>query len=83
VLRVGVAEALFLVGVECLADFFAETFLVAGLAEVAVLFDDAKFLIAVVLLALTAGVRRTSRIALVCSSRVIRNSWWPSRLATK
>jgi riboflavin transporter FmnP len=28
-------------------------------------------------------VARTSRIALVCSSSVIRNSWWPSLLATK
>ena len=28
-------------------------------------------------------VARTSRIALVCSSSVIRNSWCPSRVATK
>ena len=31
-----------------------------------------------------AGVTaRTCLIALVCSSSVIRNSWWPSGLATK
>lgn len=28
-------------------------------------------------------VARTCLIALVCSSSVIRNSWWPSRVATK
>jgi hypothetical protein len=26
---------------------------------------------------------RTCLMALVCSSSVIRNSWWPSRVATK
>ena len=29
------------------------------------------------------ALARTCRIAFVCSCSVIRNSWWPSRLATK
>ena len=29
------------------------------------------------------SVARTCLIAVVCSSSVVRNSWWPSRLATK
>jgi hypothetical protein len=32
---------------------------------------------------LDGSVARTCLIAVVCSWRVIRNSWWPSRLATK
>ena len=75
----------------CVDDFFVVVdftgvlllaFVDAGL--VTVLAEGAGAAIASMRVAGFLGiVARTSRTASVCCSSVMRNSWWPSRLATK
>ena len=67
----GALLALVFAGV-LLADFVAVRLAAAGAADASI---SGFFL--------DRAVARTCLIAFTCSSSVIRNSWWPSRLATK
>jgi len=64
------------------AGFFATTTFAVDLFDVVTGAADARRLIGVGMV-FGFGVARTCLIALVCSCRVVRNSWWPSRPATK